>query len=242
MVHEDSLRRPSEGRLLVIVPTRGRPASAIRLASAFSACTRAQLLFVVDNDDPSFEGYLAVMGEIGAVADLLVVPRGNPGIVAPLNAAVEYALEQYDYSYFGFMGDDHLPRTENWDLEVIKALDFAGTGLCYGNDLLQGENLPTAVFMTADIPAALGYMVPPALHHLWADNYWMDLGNGIGDLEYLPDVIVEHLHPINGKSDWDPTYETANNTNAVHDKAIFERLKVSGSIAADIITIQAIAK
>ena len=71
--------------------------------------------------------------------------------------------------------------------------------------------------MTADIVRALGHMAPPALTHLYVDNYWRDLGRACRCLTYLPVVVVEHLHPLAGKATWDEGYRRVND-RAMYDK------------------------
>lgn len=217
--------------LAVVVPTRGRPENAKRLFGVLEAVCFP--FFVVDADDPEmstyrnwFDGYVCV-----------APPGGRPGIVDPLNWAATQMAEQFDR--IGFMGDDHLPRG-NWEVPVVQALRELGTGIVYGNDLLQGELLPTAVFMTADIVRTLGYMAPPQLNHLFVDNYWLELGRGIGRITYLDDVVIEHLHPLNGKSEWDATYSHCNDNAAPKDGFIWEALKRGGYIDRDIEKVKAL--
>ena len=95
-------------------------------------------------------------------------------------------------------------------MEFINHLDELETGLVYGNDLLQGEHLATAVGMTGNIVKALGGMTPPNMINLYLDNFWMKLGNDLGALRYLPNVVIEHLHPIAGKAEWDEGYRAVN--------------------------------
>lgn len=64
--------------------------------------------------------------------------------------------------------------------------------------------------MTSDIVRTLGWMAPPTLEHLYIDNAWKTLGKGMGRLRYLPDVILEHMHPAAGKAEMDGTYHQAN--------------------------------
>jgi hypothetical protein len=90
------------------------------------------------------------------------------------------------------MGDDHFPRTHGWDQAYLDALRELGTGIVYGNDLLQGHRLPTQCAMTADIVRRWGYMALPTLRHMYVDNFWRDLGNAADCLRYLPEVVVEH--------------------------------------------------
>lgn len=192
--------------LTVIVPSRGRPDSARRLIAAFedTTCADTDLLICVDEDDPTLPAYLALEHE-GAHVGLTVGPRQR--LVGWTNeVAIDPAIDSYAY---GSIGDDHLPQTPGWDSLILAALCALGTGVAYGDDGHQGVNLPTAAFLTADIPAKLGYMAPPELVHLYCDNFWLALGQRIG-ITYLPDVMIEHLHPHAGKSAMDATYAEAN--------------------------------
>jgi hypothetical protein len=196
--------------LAVIVPTRGRPRSAARLTQAFidTHALDAVPVFVADGDDPELPGYRKLLDE-GEIPRLLVPEYGGPGGMCQ---ALNYAARRYAdlYETVGFMGDDHLPRTVGWDARMLDALDSLEPRIAYGNDLLQGAALPTAVFMQSRIIQAMGYMAPPVLHHLYLDNFWKSLGERLGGLRYLDDVVIEHLHPINGKADWDEGYRRVN--------------------------------
>jgi hypothetical protein len=92
----------------------------------------------------------------------------------------------------------------------LDALRELGTGIVYGHDLLQGEKLPTQCAMTADIVRALGHMAPPTLRHMYVDNYWLDLGRAADCIRYLPEVVVEHMHPFAGKAAMDAGYQRVN--------------------------------
>jgi GT2 family glycosyltransferase len=83
--------------------------------------------------------------------------------------------------------------------------------VAYGNDLLMGEKLPTAVLMSSEIVQKLGYMAPPTLKHQWSDLFWLWLGRDSGTLTYFPDIVIEHLHHSVGKSTIDQTYVDATN-------------------------------
>ena len=122
--------------------------------------------------------------------------------------AMKYANQ---YQTITFMGDDHLPRTKNWDVTLYKPIEDRGFGFSYGNDLLQGENLPTAVMMSTNIIKALGFMAPPQLIHMFMDNFWKDAGNKLGSLFYFSNVIIEHMHAYAGKAELDEMYLSVNN-------------------------------
>ena len=177
--------------LIVIVPSRGRPDNIARLREAWADLTTlaARLLVAVDDDDPELPGYLE-QGDGWTI----VGPRLRLG--PTLNSLAPTMTKRAPY--IGFLGDDHLPRTTGWDLEVTAALATLGTGFVYGNDLVRGADLPTAFFMTSNIVDKLGYIFPPGLVHMYLDDAVRELGTAANCLTYLPDVIIEHLHPVAG--------------------------------------------
>jgi hypothetical protein len=204
--------------LAVIIPSRQRPTSVAPLVEAFRATctTQPSVYFAVDADDPTLPEYIAVVQAPAFASHVLkfglfihtVEPRS---MVHALNETVR-SFSRPPLA-IAFMGDDHMPRTVGWDAAYLEALRALGTGMVYGNDLLQGQRLPTQIAMTSDIVKALGYMAPPELLHLYVDNFWLDLGRQAGCIRYLPDVVVEHRHPVAGKAAWDEGYARVNDAS-----------------------------
>jgi hypothetical protein len=214
--------------LIIIVPSRGRPEKIIELIKAFKETQTEALLWVaVDDDDPDKTDYEWALKRRDNVTMDVVEPSPNGGMVQALNSlAVPLANASDPPFALGFMGDDHRPRTMHWDQAYVRALRKLGTGIVYGNDLLQGRNLPTQVAMTSDIVRTLGYMAPPTLRHLYFDNWVRELGKSAECLKYLDDVIVEHVHPGANKADWDEGYERVNAPEMWEaDKKAYLRLK-----------------
>lgn len=216
----------------MIVPSRERPGNMEELLHAWRETKTgdSEILVAVDADDPEFDGYDRQFGKTVQPDEGLVVgPRERLG--PTLNRlAVERAP---DFFAIGFMGDDHRPRTKGWDVRMVETLREMGTGLVYGNDLVQREALPTEVVITADIIRTLGYMVPPGLIHLFMDNYWMGLGQALGRIRYLDDVIIEHLHPLAKSAEWDDGYRERNSQAMyARDHATFLRWVREDSPAA----------
>jgi hypothetical protein len=210
--------------LTILVPTRGRPDNLARLWQAFAdtCIEQTMLVALVDNDDPELPAYQKVADRLRdePCFRMGIGPRLRLGPTLNV-AAPKWALRS---DAVGFMGDDHLPRTVGWDGRYLAALERLGTGLVYGNDRIQGAALPTQVAMTSDIILATGHMVPPGLIHLWIDNAWLALGQALDAIAYLPDAIVEHLHPIAGRAQWDAGYAEANaNERSDADRAVFEQ-------------------
>lgn len=193
-----------KARLQVIVPSRGRPENIARLASAFADTANRQhtgLTVVVDHDDPRLLAYCQV-AEQHQWWDLVVQDQHTK--IGPIVNAYAVAAAGA-HEFVAFMGDDHLPRSPLWDEQLTASLG-GRPGVAYGNDLLQGPNLPTAVVISADIVRTLGYFQPRRLLHLYFDDFWKLLGQQVGNLVYRGDVVIEHLHPIAGKAAWSPEY------------------------------------
>lgn len=189
--------------LVILVPSRNRPESIAELIKSLDETeTESDLIVVIDSDEPQIEAYL----ELGC--DVLMVEKNGKGMAKPLNFAANHFRDKY--RHFAFLGDDHRPRTKNWDTIFINALDELGIGLVYGNDLLQGENLATAIAMSGEIVKELNGMVPQDMIHLYLDNFWMTLGKDLNALRYIPEVVLEHLHPVAGKAEWDDQYREVN--------------------------------
>jgi hypothetical protein len=195
-------------RNLLIVPTRNRPESALELLSEFNkTAVMSDIVFGLDDDDTSEYS-----------AEVLEHAERNPRLRmgGTLNLlAVKYAEE---YDYLSFMGDDHRPRTQSWDLRLANMID-EGPGVAYGNDLLQGQNLPTAVMLSSEIVLAIGYMVPPVLVHMYMDNFWKEIGMGLGQLAYRHDVVIEHMHYLAGKAKIDEGYKEVNHSDVYQKDA-----------------------
>jgi hypothetical protein len=196
--------------LLTIVPTRNRVENALGLLDTFykmSVENSSGLLFVVGTEDPALEKYKQKIPK----NHLLIFP--DRGLVKALNyASVLYVKE---YEAIGFMGDDHRPRTPGWDRSYLESLRELGSGYVYGNDLLMGERIPTQVAISSPIIETLGFFGPPGFTHLCVDLTWKDMGVGLGRIKYLDDVIVEHMHPANGKAENDSGYKFVNSPEMV---------------------------
>lgn len=223
--------------LVMLVPSRGRPKAAAELVKAFAETTTGItfLAFVVDEDDPARLEYAEVCD--GEHSGVLVTPSHT--MVQALNLAAKAYADWGPYA-IGFCGDDHRPRTAGFDRAYVDALRQLGTGIVYGDDLLQGANLPTQCAMTADIVRALGYMAPPELTHLCVDDFWRDLGRDAGCIRYLPDVVVEHMHPIAGKADWDDGHERVNHPSMYQRDLAAYALYRGARFADDVAKVKAL--
>lgn len=157
--------------------------------------------------------------------NLIISPKtGRRGMNDPTNYASKILCKKYKYVMF--VGDDHRFRSKDWDTSFINEYESnIKYGFVYGNDLLQGSNLPTACCVSSDIIELLGYISYPQLLHLYVDNYWVQLGRRLNKISYLNNIIIEHMHPAAGKAINDQAYEEVNNSYVNnHDRKVFEEI------------------
>lgn len=221
--------------LLVIIPTRGRPQAIPEIMQAWDDTgATADVLFAVDTDDPELAAYKKHAAALKADGRVRFTFGKRRRLVGTLNhQAVKNAGS---YRFLAFLGDDHRPRPAamSWDARIRECLS-GGPGIVYGNDLLQGEAMATAVAMTSDIVQTLNYMAPDCLVHLCADLVWVDWGRGMGRITYLHDMVIEHLHPANGKASMDAGYAEVNSEQQVStDSAAYYDYRDNGGLADDL--------
>jgi hypothetical protein len=211
-----------ESDLVVLIPTRGRPDNAVALEQAFvDTNTKAARFYIVDFNDETRSQYSWKL----PVESVIMIHNETGGMAYPLNYIARQFIGEFDN--FAFMGDDHRPRTANWDEKFVEEL-YTGSDIVYGNDLFQGSALPTAVAMSGEIVEALRGMVPDTQRHLYLDNFWLKLGQDLGSIKYLPDVIIEHCHAFNGKAPMDENYARVNAPEVYSaDKVAFDNFIAS---------------
>jgi hypothetical protein len=183
--------------IAVLTPSRGRPERLTGMVDSIRVTSEREVAVYVGLDDDD-----VLYPEIPGVR---MSRRPRKRLASWTNVLAEQALQD-GHTILAFLGDDHRPRTHGWDTRIIEAMAALGDGLVYADDGLQGERLPTAPFWSAKIIRALGFYYPPVLDHLFADDYFLRLAHDLGRCIYLPDVLIEHMHPSIGKAPDDESY------------------------------------
>jgi hypothetical protein len=186
--------------IAILTPSRGRPgqlASMINEAYVTAEDSTAfEVYYAIDEDDAETYQYV---DEIVAHAPTTKIIGERQQLAGWTNTLAEIALAD-GHDILASWGDDHRPRTYGWDTSVTTAMDRMGPGLVYTADGLQNERLPTAPFWHRSIIEAWGFYFFPSCVHLYADDYWLYAAKALGRCAYLPDVMIEHLHPSSGKA------------------------------------------
>lgn len=233
----------TDRRVVVVVPSRGRPAAAGATLDAIAETAvriSTETVLAVDRDDPELEAYREVIRrqrvDFRRAAFLAILDQDETGDLVRATNTVSLRIAREDPEcIIGNLGDDHRTRTPGWDRLIAEALETPG--IAYGDDLLQRDRLPTAPFLSASIVLALGWYALPVCRHMFIDDAWRALGDAAGCLRYLPDVVIEHLHPGAGKAELDDGYVRAD-ASTERDRAAFWDWRSGRLFAADVANVR----
>lgn len=186
-------------RFTLLIPTRGRPDELTRcVESAFETADdpdRVEVWCYRDDDDSAYDGL-----------DLPVRWVTGPRVTLSRTWNVLDAAAGGDIVCH--CGDDLIFRTDGWDTAVQSAFEQYGDRIAfvYGRDGAQDANLGTHGFVSRQWIDAVGYFCPPLFSHDYNDTWLNEVSEVLGRRVFLPDVLMEHMHWIWGKSEHDQTY------------------------------------
>lgn len=192
-------------KLLVMVPSRGRPKRLCDMASSFTNTRNSpdtELVVYLNENDPSLKDYKLISSEMPYIF----------GKRLYLAEAYNYLFQKYpDYKYYSLLNDDHYFITPGWDKKLIEMIEERdGWGLSCCEDHLTDWNKfqhPSGMVISGNIPRALGYMVWPRIQHIGIDCFFKELLTPLGLMYHTTDVVIEHRHWINGKAFLDENYK-----------------------------------
>jgi hypothetical protein len=221
MIKNPFSRKPSKPEILIITPTRQRVKRAKEMIAAWEKCTtgHSEIVFYVDDDDPQLKQYQ------GLVRDKIRVEVGQEhGLCAGYN----FLFDNYPgYEFYAPFDDDQHVRTKGWeDIAIAKLREHDNWGLVYGDDLLQHQDIATAPILSGKLMSTLGWVGLPGLDHMYCDNVWMDVAKACDGLFYVPEIVIEHMHFLNGKAEKDETYVLSDTEDMYsRDKAVYDKWK-----------------
>jgi hypothetical protein len=208
----------SKDKLLLMVPTKGRPDKYKILEDSYQSNhgDASMLMPIIDLDEKE-------MYEPSKYDVQRIYFSGN--LVDKLNYGAEVALS-LGYKYIGWVGDDVVIQTPDFDLAIIAAFEAdPAIKIIHCADMLHNGAIANHWIVRAELVKALHYFIPPEFKHLYIDNFWTKVGAETNTIKYLPHVILEHRHWINQKAQNDATYQLAEaNDGMEHGRKVFENL------------------
>lgn len=178
-------------KILWICPSRKRPERLERLIKSWKNTTTnlSDLLVVIDSDDISYKELITKYPEI--IWEITEPVFGS--FLHLINSkAVKYSTE---YQYIGFMEDDIVFETPGYESKFITKLKELGkTGIVHAKDGIDKRKFVSIPVVDSHIIRTLGWLAPPCLKSLWADNFWRQMANALGTYYKFEDIVIKHYH------------------------------------------------
>lgn len=151
----------------------------------------------LDEDDPAIDEYLDT-----DTVQFYIGPR------ITLSDCWNKLAQRATGQILHLAADDIRFRTPGWDSLVRNTFDEFKDKIAfvYGRDGIHDGKLGTHGFISRRWMETLGYFTWPDFPADFADTWLHDLALRIGRAVYLPELLIEHLHPIAGKAQWDRTH------------------------------------
>ena len=175
--------------ILILLPSKGRPGNVKRFYKSWEGSKNSDVLLILDDDEVEYSD----------ISEFITERVKNKRMVEKIN----YGAKKYvdNYSVIGFVGDDVVIETKNWEKKILDRLKKYGTySIVFPNDGYKKNNLPSHIFMTKALYKKLGWFAYPKMTHLYIDAIWRHIGNYInikkldGGYGLVNDVVMRHLH------------------------------------------------
>ncbi len=211
-------------RLLVRMPTRGRPAQALRVLADYRnmAGMPVTLEVVIDEND---ETMLAapVLQRMCALGCVITVGKHESKIEAVNGGRVT------EWDVLLLASDDMVPVTQNYAVELMRAMEEHWPhldGAIYQDDGYAHERCVTLPVIGRRFYDQFGYVYEHAYASLCCDVEQTELWKAMGRLVYVPKKLIEHKHPATGRVAKDALYER---NDALHsaDMVVYEQRKAA---------------
>jgi glycosyltransferase involved in cell wall biosynthesis len=222
-------------KISILCPTRERANRAYNYSRSIlntsDTLSRVEILFYVDNDDPSIESYKRLFPKDTVLLKVIYGP--------PMSVSKSWnVLASHCTGDILFMGnDDLLHETQGWDSILEKTSEeylddiyciFFDDGINHGKHCA----FPAVSRKWYD---TLGYFSPGVFEFLYNDTWVFDIAKRIGRVRYVPEVMVRHNHWTVEKVK-DATTKRHRDDNpgrARRDKAKYERTVNDREMAAE---------
>ena len=163
---------------MIFVCSRGRRKTVETFFSVSQPMLCGRVL--IDDDDPSYEG-------MSLPANWSFLSGKRAPVTRILNRAYEAMPKE---PFYAVICDDMVYLSDDWDLKLSEA---AGSRyVAWGDDGRWGKKLCTSFFIGGDLIRKMGWLVHPAVGHLYGDTIWWMIASAAGIGRYLPEVQFRH--------------------------------------------------
>jgi hypothetical protein len=190
-----------------------------------------ELSLYVDKDDDLTQKKCKVLKDKNVVVTI------GPRVV--LSKCWNGAYKNSTGEIFMHSGDDLIFRSKNWDQYVLKVFDNYPDKIvfAFGDDGFWKERFGTHGFIHRNWIETTGYFVPPYFSSDFNDTWLNEVAEVLGRKVYMPQVYIEHMHPLFKKAEWDETHlerierGKKDNVNQLYLDKIHERIADANKLA-----------
>ena len=201
--------------ITILLPTKKRPNNVIRFVDNVLATAEnpsdIEICYYLDDDDSlSLPGVQYSAERINTQAI-----QGNLKIGSQIYNEL-YRIASGEI--FLLAADDIIFNTPKWDALVVDAFNKQEDKIMYvyGEDGFQHGRIGTHGFIHNNWIEILGYVLPTKLSFAYADEWITELAQRVKRNVFLPDLLIEHLHPCCNKAPSDETYRTRAEVSGDH--------------------------
>ena len=218
----------------LLCPSRGRPNDLERfILSVTDTATdpgRVEILVYVDDDDPLKFDYILKHKSLCLEGNVQSLMNLNVFFDEPLSTPLlnNILAEHAQGDVLMLANDDQVFCDKGWDNRLDEeTAKYSDDIYCmWFNDGWYGEDICTFPIVSRRWVETLGYLTTPVFEKFNGDLWIWQIGQMVGRLHYIPDILVEHLHPDTGKAEADET--TARNLRGRRpdrDRAMFAKFE-----------------
>jgi glycosyltransferase involved in cell wall biosynthesis len=191
----------------LLLPTRGRPELVERFLLSVAKTTfhlaKVEVILYIDEDDVDSH-YLD--SEVIRITKII----GPQASMGDYNSACYKSAQG---NIIILVNDDMVITTPGWDEKIIEldANNPEKIYLAYANDLFKKRNLCTFPILSRRVCEILVDPYPKEYQGAFIDYHLFDIfkrlqAAGFDRINYMEDVVFEHLHYRTGKAPFDETY------------------------------------
>ena len=192
----------------ILTPTRNRPEKCERFIQSIKRTTRehgrVELLFYIDNDDPSMGKYRKIEEVYTTNFLRIKMLEGKPKSVSKSWNDIA-AISNGDYMIMG--NDDLTYETIGWDNKLEQHLRKLPDPyhMCWVNDDINGNKHCAFPIISREWYKTVDYFAPGVFHFGYNDTWVYDIAKRIGRHKYFSDILVQHRHFSHHPSERDDT-------------------------------------
>lgn len=192
-------------KISLLVPSRERLNLKLTLISSIITTVNnindVELIFGIDEDDPTRDTVYKIAAAIPFVK---IVDIKNNGKFVGINKIWNLLVPHASSDILGYIGDDMIFKTPNWDSEIIEELttnlpaDKIKLVHCFDGYRTSDEICVNA-FLHRQYVEVIGYLCREEFLINWSDQWLYQTFKAFNRITYRPDIYIHHNHWVFGQ-------------------------------------------